>query len=139
MAAQDSIRYLRMSAYCGVVPIAFNAAIFLLWCLFRSEVFVVTWMIAFLVGLAVVLLGTICLIIAAVRKIVRKQSSWPISGLRTLATVAVLFAYFPTSAFTAASFFRLSRQPSIDIVDAAGRKHYSLEEVNQFLDDAPSV
>ena len=138
MAAQDSIRYLRVSTYCGMVPLAFNAAVFLFWCLFRSDVLVVTWFIAFLVGLAVVLVGTICLIVATVPKILRKHSSWPISGLRTLATAAILLSYFPTSAITAASYLQLSREPSVDILEAAGRKNYRLEEVRQFLDNDPT-
>lgn len=138
MAVKDSIRYARMSTYCGVGPIVFNAAIFLFWYLFRSDSLVVTWMIAFIAGLAVVLVGTICLLVATVHRIVRKQSSWPMSGLRTLATVTFLFAYFPTSAITASSYLELSRRPSVDVVDAAGRKNYKIEEVTQFLDDDPS-
>ncbi|MBT6153778.1 MAG: hypothetical protein HOK71_10230 [Planctomycetaceae bacterium] len=137
MAADNSIRYLRISTYCGAMPLAFNAAIFLLWLLFRSEAFVVIWFFAFIAGLAVVLLGIICFMWATVRNALRKQTSWPISTMRTLTIVAALFAYFPTSAYTAMFYFQLSRQPSTDIVHAASRKHFSLEEVKQFLDDDP--
>ncbi len=138
MATQDSPRYLRASTYLGVVPLAGNAGFFLLWCLFRSDFFVFAWIIGSLVGLAAVLTGTTCLIVAIAREMFLKHRSWPMSGNRTLVTVVALLVYLPASLMTVSVHAQLSRRPSVDTLDAASRKHYSLEEVKEFLDKDPA-
>lgn len=132
--------YLRLSLLCAVFPFAVNLILFQIALVYREDdnIVVMCFYVMLAIGFISICASVVFLMIYTYKSLrARALSRWVVA-LQTLATGALLLAYFPVCASTVVTYQRLTRRPSDDLLDAIARKHYRNSEAVHFLNSDPN-
>lgn len=134
MTTPHSPWYSKASTYLGIIPLVVNA---FLWLCFSLDRFSHFWVSIFLVGWFSFLLTALLFLVTAANWLDQQRSPSHISLPRMLGTILLLAVYIPSSLVTFVLYAQATRVRSVDIIEAASRKHFSLDEAREMLEDDP--